>query len=146
MISAEIADAARTLLADVSALEKSPTRIAARAVEACEQLSRHLARLLGDLGTRALFTRSLVLTRARFPWIANAVGAAESRPDESPWTPLRASLELQDPDTAVEAYADFLSTFVQLLGKLIGDQLVSHLLHEVWPRVFPRAVAAKEPM
>lgn len=143
MTSAEIADAVRTLLADEPEQARSSTRVAARAAEACEQLSRHLARLLGEMGSRALFNRSLVLTRARFPWIASVVGSAGSQPSESPWTPLRLSMELQDPDAVVEAYADFLSTFVQLLGRLIGDQLASHLLQEVWPEVFPRA--GKEP-
>ncbi len=143
MTSEEVARAARMLLTDDS--QESPSRIAARAVEACEKLSRHLARLLGEAGIRALFNRSLMLTRARFPWIANAVGAAGSQPGESPWTPLRLSMELQEPPAAVDAYADFLLTFVRLLGRLIGDQLVSHLLQEVWPHVFPRAVAVKEP-
>jgi hypothetical protein len=144
MTSEEVAKAARMLLTDDSQ-EQSPAQIAARAVEACERLSRHLARLLGEAGILALFNRSLMLTRARFPWIANAVGTAGSQPGESPWTPLRLSMELQEPHAAVEAYADLLLTFVRLLGRLIGDQLVSHLLQEVWPDVFPRAVAVKEP-
>ncbi len=142
MTPAEIVDAARMLLMDDAAQESSSTRIAAHAVEACEKLSRHLARLLGESGHRALFNRSLHFTRARFPWIASVVGTAGSQPDESPWTPLRRSMELQAPETAVEAYADFLSTFIGLLGRLIGDQLASHLLQEVWPDVFRRA--AKE--
>jgi hypothetical protein len=142
-MSAQIADVARALLVDGEALEGSSTRVAARAVEASEELSRHLARLLGEMGIRALFDRSMILTRARFPWFADVAGTGGLQPGEPPWTSLRASLELQDPATAVDAYADFLSTFVQLLGRLIGDALVSRVLQEVWPEVFPRA--AKEP-
>jgi hypothetical protein len=141
LTSAEIARAARTLLVGDATQPGSAARIAARAAEACERLSRHLARLMGEMGSRAIFNRSLLLTRTRFPWIANVVGTAGLPPGESPWTPLRTSMELQDAETAVEAFAELLSTLVRLLGDLIGDPLVSQLLQEVWPHVFRRGGA-----
>ncbi len=90
---------------------------------------------MGETGSRAIFNRSLLLTRARFPWIASVVGTAGLSPTESPWTPFRVAMELQDPETAVAAFADFLETFVGLLGRLIGDLFASRLLQEVWPEV-----------
>ncbi len=116
MTSAEIAAAARKLLAHDAAWDLSARRIAARAEERCESLSRHLARALGETGSRALFHRSLVLTRARMPWLADVAGPAASEPGVSPWTSLRMSMEHQDPRLAVEVYAELLSTFVQLSG------------------------------
>lgn len=144
MRSAEIVAAARKLLAHDLAWAPSAARIAARAEAHCESLSRHLARVLGETGSRALFHRSLVLTRARIPWIADVTSPAAPGPGVSPWASLRISMEHQDPRVAVEVYAAFLSTFVQLLGRLVGDPLVSRLLHEIWPK-FPHAVAVKEP-
>jgi hypothetical protein len=140
---AEIADAARTLLLEDATQPSSSPQIAARAVEACERLARHLARLMGETGSRALFNRSLLLTRARFPWIASVVGTSGLPPGESSWTPLRRSMELQDPATAVEAYVELMSTFVRILGNLIGGPFVSRLLHEAWPEVIRRP--AKDP-
>lgn len=138
MTSAELAGAARWLLADGGEGALSASQAAARAEAACERLSRHFARLLGDAGIRALFQRSLALVRVRFPWIEGAAGAGEP-----PWTPLHLAMAHQDPAVAVEAFTDFLATFVGLLGRLIGDSLVSRLLQEIWPEVF--RCSGKEP-
>ncbi len=120
MTSAETAAAARKLLAHDAAWGLSARRIASCAEERCENLSRHLAWVPGETASRALFHRSLVLTRARMPWLADVAGLA------------------------VEVYAELLSTFVQLLGRLVGTPLVSRLLQEIWPK-FPHAVVVKEP-
>ena len=116
----------------------SPSRVAAEAVQACEQLSRHLARVVGEIGTRTLLARSAALTSAGFPWLASALPRTASA--DSPWVALRAAMELQEPHTAVEAFVDLLLTFIELLGRLIGDALVARLLQEVWPELFPPAV------
>jgi len=50
---------------------------------------------------------------------------------------LRAAMEVQDPHTARDAFVDLLTTFIDLLGRLIGDALVGQLLHELWPQLFP---------
>ncbi|HET7500338.1 MAG TPA: hypothetical protein VFK02_05020 [Kofleriaceae bacterium] len=113
----------------------APDRVAAHAVQECERLSRHLARLLGEIGTRTLLARSAVVTSARYPWLASAIPRTASA--SSPWAALRAAMEAQDPHTAREAFVDLLTTFIELLGRLIGDALVARLLHEVWPELFP---------
>jgi hypothetical protein len=112
----------------------SSTHVAAGAVRACEQLTYHLARLVGEVGIRTLIARSVALTCVRVPWLANTVPG--TAPAESPWASLRTAMELQDPHTASEAFVDLLSTFVELLGRLIGEGLVVRLLQEVWPEVF----------
>lgn len=113
----------------------STTRVAADAVQACEQLSQHFARIIGEIGTRALLARSAVVTSARFPWLASAIPKATSA--DQPWAALRAAMESQDPHTAHEAFGDLLATFIELLGRLIGDALVARLLHELWPELLP---------
>lgn len=125
----ELAAAVRELVAG-----DSPTRVAAGAVHACEQLTRHLARIVGEIGIRTLLARSAALTSARFPWLVNTIPA--NAPADAPWASLRSAMELQDPPTASEAFVDLLSTFVDLLGRLIGEGLVARLLQEVWPEVF----------
>lgn len=112
----------------------SSSQVAASVVRACEQLTSHLARLVGEIGSRTLVARSVFLTSARFPWLANTFSATASA--DEPWAALRAAMELQAPDTAREAFAGLLSTFIELLERLIGEGLVARLLMEVWPEVF----------
>jgi hypothetical protein len=108
--------------------------VAAGAVQVCEQLSHHLARLLGEIGTRTLLARSAALTSARFPWLASAIPKTAST--DSPWTALRAAMQVQSPGTARDAFIDLLTTFIDLLGRLIGDALVDQVLRELWPDLF----------
>lgn len=136
MTSAELGRVARALLVDEAMYSPTPARIAARAVDACERLARHLAQLMGDTGSRAIFNRSLLLTRAHFPWIASVVGTAGLPPGESPWTPLRASMELQDPETVIVAFTELLASLVRILGNLIGAPFAARLLREAWPEAF----------
>jgi len=113
----------------------SATHVATEAVRACEQLSQHLARIIGEIGVRTLLARSAALTSARFSWLASAIPRTASA--GSPWAALRVAMEAQEPQTASEAFVDLLATFIELLGRLIGDALVARLLHELWPELFP---------
>ena len=115
--------------------EDSTTHVAANTVQVCEQLSQHLARIIGEMGVRTLLARSAVLTSRRFPWLASAILRTAS--GDSPWAAMKVATEVQDPQTAREAFADVLTTFIDLLGRLIGDALVARLLHELWPELFP---------
>jgi hypothetical protein len=108
---------------------------AADGVQACEQLSQHLARIIGETGVRTLLVRSTVLTSATFPWLASAIASAASA--DSQWAALRVAMSHQDPDTASEALVGLLSTFIDLLGRLIGDALLARLLDMLWPELFP---------
>jgi hypothetical protein len=128
----EVERAARNLLAAESGPGTS-TEIAIRATQACEQLVRHLSRLLGGTGSRTLFVRGLHLASASFPWLARA----EVQEDAGdPWAGLRTRMESESPAVATEAFVCLLSTFVGLLARLIGDVLAARVLHEVWPAMF----------
>lgn len=131
----DLAAAARQLLASEG---RDDATMAARVARACERLTVHLSRLVGLTGIRTLFHRSVVLASAKFAWLVDGTGG-KSGPGEDPFGQLHARIAPQDPETAVEAFVLVLSTFVGLLSRLIGKDLVWQLLHEVWPAVFPDA-------
>jgi hypothetical protein len=49
-------------------------------------------------------------------------------------------MESESPAVATEAFVCLLSTFVELLARLIGEVLAARVLHEVWPAMFPSEV------
>ena len=67
-VTPELAAAVRKLV-----VADSATQVAAGAVQACEQLSQHLARIIGEIGVRTLLARSAALASVRFPWLASAI-------------------------------------------------------------------------
>jgi hypothetical protein len=109
----------------------SSAQVAAGGVRICEKLSLNLANIVGQVGIRTLLDRSLTLTRAAFPWIANVgMGSEGSR-----WAALEVCLVKQDVVTALEGFTSFLASFIALFGRLIGDAMVARLLHDIWPDV-----------
>ena len=135
MLQLDLAIAARQLLAS----EGNATATSAdRITRASERLTIHLARLVGTLGVKTLFHRSLVIASATYPWLVDATGG-KTGPDADLFGALHQRLKPQDQDAVVDAFVLVLSTFMGLLGRLIGEDLVWRLLHEVWPAVFPSA-------
>jgi hypothetical protein len=114
-------------------------KVAAHAAALCQQLSKHVARLVGDLGMRALFERSLYLAGASFAALrGTAIGQVEG-----PYEALRVCLERESPEQGLAAAAHVLTTFIGLLERFIGEGLVAQLLNEVWPAAFPTVVKEK---
>jgi hypothetical protein len=134
-VKPDVASAARTLLASGCDVGSSAA-IATHAASMCEAVSRHFARLIGELGMRSLFERSMYLAGATFPCLKSA---AASKP-EGPYETLRRCLDDEAPDVALEAAAHVLKTFIELLERFIGEELVASLLAEVWPAIFPTVV------
>ena len=107
--------------------------VAAGAARACEQLCAHLARIVGETGIRALFDRSLIASRCEFPWLPSVErGAFEGR-----WSQLAAALAGHPPAAALEAAESVVATLVELLGRLVGDELTLRLLQELLPDGVP---------
>lgn len=77
----------------------------------CEKLERHLGRLLGQEGMRALIHRARVVAARDQAELALAGGA---------------------PDT-VDAAADLIAVLVGLIERYIGAPLTLQLLEELWP-------------
>ena len=116
----------------------TPKSLAALAVKGMEQLTQHLSVIVGEPGIRALLSRSAARSSLTFVWLAGTIVATES-PDGR-WDGLRAALVQQDPRTLRDGFIELLSTFIELLEKLIGRGLVRRLLHDVWTDAVPQAV------
>lgn len=127
----DFAHLAKSLLGELPP-DATSAQVADRAVDAYAELSKHLARLLGEAGIRVLFKRSIHLASARLPWLAGV-----SRSENA--SALRDALVSQDPVGAADAFVLILSGFVGLLEKLIGEPLVKRLIDEVWPGIFAQA-------
>ncbi len=129
-----LADAARLLVAYETGEAASSAEVAAGAARACQKLHHHLARVVGELGMRALFARSLVLASRTYAWLPVPAGAWV----EAPWNDLTAQFEAQRSEVAIMATVLVIDTLVGLVARFIGDGLTLRLLGEVWPAL-PRA-------
>ena len=136
-MSESVVAVAKKLLAGTGD-DAAPSRVAARAVQAIEQVTSHLAPLVGETGVRAVLARSVALSSATFPWLAGTIPIV--RPAESPWASLLVAMERQDTRTISEGFVALLSTFIGLLERLVGERLAARLMHDVWPEVFPYGV------
>jgi len=100
----------------------SPARAAAAA---CDRLYRELSRWVGRDGCHALFTRALAQARTDHPALAKIQLRARAEPyiDGVPETIIAQG----DPATA-EALDAMLVSLVELLGRLIGDDMAMKLI------------------
>ncbi len=130
----DLAPLARRVLATEGTAGAS---VADRGVLAFERVIVHLSRLVGLHGIKTLFHRSLVVSSRTSPWL---VDAASGSGGDNPFGALRERMANQDPAAVADAFILVLSTFVGLLGRLIGETLVLQLLQEVWPTAFPDGV------
>jgi hypothetical protein len=129
----EFGPAARTLVGGPPGDVVSSVLVAGRAARALDDLTAHLARLLGDAGVQLLLKRSIARASEQFPWLVG--GASQGRATSA----LRDVMEKQDPESIADAVVAVLAAFVGLLERLIGQGLVARLLDEVWPSVFTPA-------
>jgi predicted ArsR family transcriptional regulator len=134
-MKSELSALARNFLSDRGA--SSSPRIAERAAEACERLSRSLANIVGEQGVNTLFKRGAALVGRQGPWtVGTNPWQGDSRSD-GPWLWLRTSMEVQDAEAATEAFVMVLSAVMDLLGRLVGEDVMACLLRDAWPSVFP---------
>jgi hypothetical protein len=106
--------------------ERKGGETAARAAAAaCDNLYRELSRWVGSDGCHALFTRALAETRIEYPALAQIQLRARSEPyiDGIAETIMAHG----DPATA-EALESMLVRLVELLGRLIGDDMAMKLI------------------
>lgn len=93
------------------------------------QVASQLTPVIGARGVDALFSRSLHLTSAAFPWLA--VPGEQGRP-AAQRAGLKARLAGREADAATAAGSALLATFTELLASLIGESLSGRLLGPVW--------------
>jgi hypothetical protein len=102
--------------------------VAVATVHALRRLFAELEPLVGSQAVRALYSRSLHLTRARFNWAAadqgESLGAALSG--------LQRNLAERPPAETQRAGSTILNTLADLLTTLIGEPLTQRLLRSAW--------------
>lgn len=104
---------------------KSADTATRNAADACDNLYRELSRWVGPDGCHALFARALAETRVEHPALAQIQLRARSEPyiDGVAETIIAHG----DPATAV-ALESMLVRLVELLGRLIGDDMAMKLI------------------
>ena len=103
---------------------RTPARVAAAA---SEQLYRELSRWVGADGCHALFTRALAQARLEHPALAQVQLHARSEPYIDGVA--ESIIAHGDPATA-EALESMLVRLVELLGRLIGDDMASKVIEQ----------------
>ena len=93
-----------------------------------ERIALQLAPVIGDVGIRALYARSLHLARAQFPWLSQTEKTIQT---DYPFASLNPSLAARDASDAIVAAAGMFVTFTTVLITLIGASLTSRLLAPV---------------
>jgi hypothetical protein len=122
--------AAEVLLAHEAGEATGSADGAAVAIRACDKLHRHLARIVGDEGIRALIGRTLSVGRLTYPSAPRSDGVSVDV-----GATVGAYLEAQPPDLASEASVHLIATLIGLVAKFIGDGLTLRLLRELWPEI-----------
>ncbi len=103
------------------------------AAAACDHLYRELSRWVGPDGCHALFTRALAQARTEYP----ALGQIQLRARSEPYIEGVAETIMAHGDAATaDALELMLADLVELLGRLIGDDMAMKLIE--------RSLAASE--
>lgn len=95
------------------------------AAASCDDLYRELSRWVGPDGCHALFTRALVQARADYP----ALERIHLQPRSEPYVDGVAEAIMAHGDfTIADALESMLARLVELLGRLIGDDMAMKLI------------------
>src|SRR5450759_4611825 len=90
------------------------------AAAACDDLYRELSQWVGPDGCHALFTRAIAQARAEFP----ALGQIRLSSGSEPYIDgIAETIMANGDDDAVEALESVLVRLLELLGRLIGDDM-----------------------
>ena len=123
---------ARWLLTTEVVGAEGPLASPAAAVRVFEKLSKRLAQLITLVGSDALLTRAVHLSRGEFPFLD---GAQITRSDDSLTLRLRDSGKGAESGHVAEGFEAVLAILIALLVSFIGVDLTLHLLREVWPEL-----------
>jgi hypothetical protein len=94
-----------------------------------ERLASELISIIGEGGFQSLYSRSVHLTSATFPWM---VSSHPWQRTDSRFPDLKISFEGRDFAEASEASITLLITFIDILAVLIGEFLTTSILRSAW--------------
>jgi hypothetical protein len=115
----------RRLISSRAPHTKRGDTAARTAVAACDNLYRELSRWVGPDGCHALFTRALAQARDEYPTLAKI----HLQPRSESYIDGVAEAIMVDGDAATaEALESMLARLVELLGRLIGDDMAMKLI------------------
>lgn len=111
-----------------AAVGKDSESLATSAEAAMRSLLDELRPLVGDIATRALYSRSLQLSQSSF--IRPDPGHAETL--DALLLSLHADLAKRSPSDALDAASKLIHALVDLLVSLIGEHLTHRMLTTAW--------------
>jgi hypothetical protein len=135
--SIDSSDVARRLWERAAGDATAPEEIAAAISRVCAQLSAGLGRWIGAEGYRALLDRSIILMRGQHPSLdsVSCVGGDEMM--------TAAAVRAYGARAIVEDVEALLATVIELLGRIIGDEMAVRLVEQLGIPS-PRGVAGAE--
>ena len=122
-------EAIRRALAHSAGGDPDASAVAEATLSIWHQVAALLAPVVGARGVEILFSRSLHLTSAAFPWLATA---GDQGDNAALLASIKTRLAGRGTDVAVEASYTLLVTVTELLATLIGESLTERLLGPVW--------------
>ena len=115
------------LIAGEPGSRDTPDATVAAAQAACERLNRELSRWVGANGSLALFTRALAETRAQHPVLAKIRIRTRS---EASLEGVAETVQKHGAAATADGLTSLLVTLLELLGRLIGDDMVMRLVEQ----------------
>lgn len=94
-----------------------------------ERLASELLPIIGEGGFQSIYSRSIHLASATFPWL---VPVHSSQSTETRFESLKMSLEERDSAETREASIALLTIFIDILAALIGGLLTTSILRSAW--------------
>ena len=132
---------ARVLVDPTDAVSPDPSDIAESFNTLCDQLRTRLQPLFGIPVTNALFARALDLSAAEFPWLYTAIARGSDRCSMEGLALAASTVPLTD---LRDALAAVLARDIELLGDLVGIDLILPLVLEAWAQPAVRAAGTDD--
>ncbi len=126
-------EVARLLWARAAGDTHEPEEVVAAAERVCIQLRAGLGRWIGAMGYRALLGRALVLARAEHP--ALGVMSCHGGDDEM----IAAAVRMHGAAEVAAGMVALVARLVELLGRVIGEEMALRLVEQTGMRLAERA-------
>jgi hypothetical protein len=103
-------------------------------IDSWEQMATEIISIVGEGGFASLYTRSLLLSKASFPWLESGINTAQN---PAYFHALKETYAVQQPGQVKAANRLLLTTFTGILQSLIGEQLTLSILRSAWKSNVP---------
>lgn len=111
------------------AVTQRPDALLEVTVSLWERLASELISIIGEGGFQSLYSRSVHVSSASFPWL---VLSHPWQRTDARFADLKISFEGRDFTEASEASITLLITFIDILALLIGELLTTSILQSAW--------------